>query len=151
MSSWRDETSQDTQDELDELLDVSLRTAKEKLDAAGEFYPFAVALDEPGATHQLTPEVKVGPRQVADVSQVFELCWVALRSEAADLRAAAVVTNVGGPDGDAVAVALEHAGGPAIEVFLPYTAQGKVNGKKPAQKHRYGDLQAIAGPPRGWA
>ena len=97
MSSWRDETSQETQDELDELLDVSLRTAKEKLDAAGEFYPFAVALDEPGATHQLTPEVKVGPRQVADVSQVFELCWVALRSEAADLRAAAVVTNVGGP------------------------------------------------------
>ncbi len=149
--SWRDETGQQVQDELDELLDVSLRAAQEKLDATGEFYPFAVALDEPGVTHQLTPEVRTGPREVADVSQVFELCWAALRSEAPGLRAASVVTNVGGSDGDAIAVALEHPEGPAIEVFLPYVTQGKVNGKKPAQKHRYGDLQAAPGQTRVWA
>jgi hypothetical protein len=35
-------------------------------------------------------------------------------------------------------------------VFLPYVTQGKVNGKKPAQKHRFGDLQAIEGTPRVW-
>ena len=39
----------------------------------------------------------------------------------------------------------------AIEVFLPYVTQGKVNGKKPAQKHRFGDLQAIEGTVRVWS
>ena len=151
MPSWRDETSQQAQDDLDDLLDVALRAARDKLDATGEFYPFAVALDEPGTTHQLTPEVRTGPRQVADAAEVFELCWTALRAEAGTVRAAAVVTNVGGPDGDAIAVALEHPEGPAIEVFLPYVVQGKTNGKKPAQKHRYGDLQAAPGQPRVWA
>ena len=37
-----------------------------------------------------------------------------------------------------------------IEVLLPYTAQGKTNGKKPAQKHLYGELVAGPGTPRIW-
>jgi hypothetical protein len=150
VSSWRDETDQQAQDELDELLDVAVHAAQGRLDAAGEFYPFAVALEAPGVTAVVTPEVRTGPRELADVTEVFELCWEGLRARASALRAGAVVTNVGGPDGDAVAVALEHAEGPAVEVFLPYTRQGKTNGKKPAQKYLYGDLQAIAGRPRVW-
>lgn len=151
MPSWRSETSQEAQDELDELLDVSIRAAQEQLDVAGEFYPFAVALQEPGETRLVTPEVKTGPRSVADVTEVFTMCWEALRAEAGSLRAGAVVTNVGGPDGDAIAVALEHREGRALEVFLPYAAQGKTGGKKPAQKHLYGELQAAPGQPRVWA
>lgn len=152
MTSWRTETSQQAQDELDELLDVSIRAAQEQLDLAGEFYPFAVTLEEPGRTRLVTPEVKTGPRSVADVTEVFDLCWQALRTEADSLRAGAVVTNVGGPDGDAIAVALEHREGRALEVFLPYAAQGKTRGgKKPAQKHLYGDLQAAPGQQRVWA
>jgi hypothetical protein len=61
-----------------------------------------------------------------------------------------VVTDVGGPDGDAVAVALEHHDGPALQVFLPYAVQRKVRGKKPAQKVLYGDLQALPGDSRVW-
>ncbi len=38
----------------------------------------------------------------------------------------------------------------AIEVFLPYVVQRKVNGKKPAQKHRFGDLMAVEGTRRLW-
>jgi hypothetical protein len=151
MPSWRDETSQEAQDELDELLDVSIRAAQQQLDVAGEFYPFAVALEEAGETRLVTPEVKTGPRSVADVTEVFTLCWEALRAEAASLRAGAVVTNVGGPDGDAIAVALEHRQGPALEVFLPYAAQGKTGGKRPPQKHLYGELQAAPGQPRVWS
>jgi hypothetical protein len=150
VTSWRDDTSQQVQDELDDLLDVSLRAAQQRLDDAGEFYPFAVTIAEVGRVGVLTPQVQTGPRAVADVAEVFELCWTTLRGQADTARAAAVVTNVGGPDGDAIAVALEHREGPAIEVFLPYVAQGRTNGKKPPQRHRFGELQAAPGQSRIW-
>jgi len=150
VTSWRDDTSQQVQDELDDLLDVSLRAAQQRRDDVGEFYPFAVTIAEVGRVGVLTPQVQTGPRAVADVAEVFELCWTTLRGEADTARAAAVVTNVGGPDGDAIAVALEHREGPAIEVFLPYVAQGKTNGKKPPQRHRFGELQAAPGQSRIW-
>jgi hypothetical protein len=150
VSSWRDDTSQQAQDELDDLLDVAIRAAQQRLDDAGEFYPFAVTSAEVGDVEVLTPQVPTGPRAVADVAEVFELCWATLRDRAETARAGAVVANVGGPDGDAVAVALEHRDGPSIEVFLPYVTQGKTNGKKPPQKHRFGDLQAAPGQSRIW-
>jgi len=150
VTSWRDDTSQQVQDELDDLLDVSLRAAQQRLDDVGEFYPFAVTIAEVGRVGVLTPQVQTGPRAVADVAEVFELCWTTLRGQADRARAAAVVTNVGGPDGDAIAVALEHREGPAIEVFLPYVAQGRTNGKKPPQRHRFGELQAAPGQSRIW-
>jgi hypothetical protein len=150
VTSWRDDTSQQVQDELDDLLDVSLRAAQQRLDDLGEFYPFAVTIAEVGRVGVLTPQVQTGPRAVADVAEVFELCWTTLRGQADTARAAAVVTNVGGPDGDAIAVALEHREGPAIEVFLPYVAQGRTNGKKPPQRHRFGELQAAPGQSRIW-
>jgi hypothetical protein len=150
MTSWRDETSDQAQDDLDNLLDLGLRTGQEQLEGAGEFYPFAVALDDAGESRLVQPELPAR-KGVADVAEVHELCWQALAAEAGSLRAVAVVTNVGGAGGDAVAVALEHRDGVAIEVFLPYVTQGKVNGKKPAQKHRFGDLTAAEGQPRLWA
>ncbi len=150
MSSWRDETSPAVQGDLDDLLDAAIRAAQELLDSAGEFYPFAVALEGAGETRVLAAEVPTGPREVADPSAVLDLCWDGLRAESGELRAAAVASNVGGPDGDAIAVALEHREGPAIEVFLPYAVQPKVGGKKPPQKLLYGDLQAIPGQQRVW-
>ncbi len=148
MTSWRDETDDRTQTELDDLLDLALRTGQEQLDAAGEFYPFAVTLDGDG-THDLV-HPRLDDREHVDVAEVYERCWQALAEQAGSMRAVAVVTNVGGSGGDAIAVALEHREGPAIEVFLPYVTQGKTNGKKPAQKHRFGDLAAAQGQPRVW-
>jgi hypothetical protein len=150
MSSWRDETSDQAQDDLDGLLDLGLRTGREQLEVAGEFYPFAVALDEAGESRLVQPELPAR-KGVADVAEVHELCWRALTERADDLVAAAVVTNVGSAGEEAIAVALEDREGVAIEVFLPYVTQGKVNGKKPAQKHRFGDLMAAEGQPRLWA
>lgn len=150
MSSWRDETSEQAQGDLDDLLDLALRTAQEQLDVAGEFYPFAVALGESGEPGLVQPPLRT-EKDVADVAEVHERCWRALQEDVGSLRAAAVVTNVVVSDGDAIAVALEHKEGPAITVFLPYDAQGKTNGKKPAQKHLFGDLTAMKGQPRLWA
>ena len=90
---------------------------------------------------------------VADVAEVHELCWQALAADAATLRAVAVVTNVGGAGRG------RRRGRPRAprtawpsRSFLPYVTQGKVNGKKPAQKHRFGDLPGHRGDqPRVWA
>ena len=149
--SWREEADPQVRDELDELLDVAIRAAQSKLDAAGAFYPFGLAMEGPGETRTVSPEVRTGPREIADVAQVFDQCWQRLQAESESLAAVAVASDVGGPDGDAIAVALEHRDGPSIEVFLPYAAQGKTNGKRPAQKHLYGELQAAPGQPRIWA
>ena len=133
MNSWRDDASPETRNRLDGLLDAALRAGREQLDHAGEFFPFAVTVDAGGDTDLVQPELPAS-RDVAD-----------------DLVAAAVVTNVGGVGEDAIAVALEDREGVAIEVFLPYVTQRKVNGKKPAQKHRFGDLLAAEGTRRIWA
>lgn len=149
--SWRDDADPQVRDELDELLDAAIRAAQQQLDAVGAFYPFGVALEGPGVSRTVTPEVRTGPREVADAAAVLEQCWTTLSAQSETLVAAAVASDVGGPDGDAIAVALEHRDGPSIEVFLPYAAQGKTHGKKPSQKHLYGDLQAVPGTARIWA
>ncbi len=151
MSSWREGTSRAAQDELDELLDAALRAARKQLDTVGDFYPFAMTLEQPGTTALVTPEVRTGPREVADPSAVLEQCWVALREQAGGVRATAVVSDVTLSGGEAVSVDLEHAEGVALTVYLPYVTQGKTRGKKPAQKHRFGDLQAAPGEPRVWS
>ncbi len=151
MTTWRDETSDETQADLDDLLDLALRTAKEQLDVGGRVLPVRGRAHRRAARPPSSSRSCPDRKGVADVVEVYELCWQALAADAADLRAVAVVTNVGGGDGDAIAVALEHREGVAIEVFLPYVTQGKVNGKKPAQKHRFGDLQAIEGTVRVWS
>ena len=146
MSSWRDDTDMQTQDDLDDLLDHSIRTAQQLLDAAGEFVPFATGIPVDGEPRLVVTDAADHP----DVEAAYDACWRAVAAEADDLRAGAVVANAGDAEGDAIVVALEHREGPAIEVLLPYTAQGKTNGKKPAQKHLYGDLVAGAGTPRVW-
>ena len=146
MSSWRDDADQQTQDDLDDLLDHSIRTAQQLLDAAGEFVPFGTGITLDGEPRLVGAEGDDHP----DVETFYAACWQAVGAQADDLRAGAVVANVGDAEGDAIAVALEHRRGPAIEVLLPYTAQGKTNGKKPAQKHLYGDLVAGPGTPRVW-
>jgi hypothetical protein len=146
--SWRDDAAPETLDLLDALLDTALRAGREQLDHAGEFFPFAVTVDATGDTDVLQPALPAS----RDVAEVHERCWQALAERAGDLAAAAVVTNVGGGAAgeDAIAVALEDRDGVAIEVFLPYVTQRKVNGKKPAQKHRFGDLLAAEGTRRVW-
>lgn len=153
MSTWRDEASQQVKDDLDGLLNLALSTGKEQLDAAGEFYPFTVSLPDATGTEadaELGGTYVPAGEEFLAVEEVHEGCWQTLQSAAGVNRAAAVVTDVGGPDGDAIAVALEHRDGPAIEVYLPYVTQRKVGGKKPAQKHRYGDLVAAEGTRRIW-
>src|SRR4051794_19503471 len=51
--SWRDETPPQVQEDLDRLVDEALRAAQHFLEKNGEFYPFALSLDDDG-TGQLS-------------------------------------------------------------------------------------------------
>ena len=137
----------ETQDELDDLLDVALRTGAGAARRRGRVLPVRGRRSTSRATPTCVQPELAGPQGRRRRRRgPRALLAGAARPRPATLRAAAVVTNVGGrrrrrdrgrPRAPATGV--------AIEVFLPYVTQGKVNGKKPAQKHRFGDLAGRRG------
>ena len=118
MTSWRDTTSQQAQDDLDRLLDESLPFAQEMLEKHGEFFPYAVAMSTSGEVSHIAGDPGEGenPASVA----VLEILTEGLRATRDHNRAASLVSDVRLADSDALRVELEHQDGPAIVVLLPY-------------------------------
>ncbi len=153
MTTWRDDVDEQTQDELDDLLDASIRAAQQLLDAAGEFYPFALALPEDSGETRAGQRRRCAPGRARSPTcrGLRAVLGAAARARPAPGRrrrwsptsATGTATRSRSPSSTATAR--------PIEVLLPYAAQGKRNGKKPAQKHLYGDLVAAPGLPRVWA
>jgi hypothetical protein len=135
MSSWRDEASEQAQNDLDELFDASLQLALRHLAKASEVYPFAMRVATGGK--QGLVAVDLGddkPRSADLVAALME----ALAHDAAANRARAVVSDVRLSNGsDAIHVELEHRDGIAIAVVLPYSRAG---GESPS----YGEIGAVA-------
>jgi hypothetical protein len=117
MASWRDTAGAQVQADLDTLLDAGLTTAEQSLRDAGGFLPFAVARTYDGEDQLVNVAVSDG---VPDPEQLLTSLWQSLVDHSGDFRAVGVVTDRTADDGDRVAVQLEHADGPAIEVTLPY-------------------------------
>lgn len=118
MSSWRDSASQQCQDDLDGLLNVTLSFARQMLAKGGEFYPFAAAVTVGGETRLTAPEP--GHDDHPASAEILSSLFDALRQDRADLRAAAICSDVRLPDSDAVRVELEHRDGQTMAVLLPY-------------------------------
>ena len=118
MTSWRDSTSQQAQDDLDRLLDESLPFAQEMLEKHGEFFPYAVAMSTTGEISLIAGDPGDGeqPTSVA----VLEVLTDGLRETRNSNRAASLVSDVRLADSDALRVELEHQEGQAIVVLLPY-------------------------------
>lgn len=137
MASWRDAASQQAQDDLDGLLGPALGFAEQQLDKRGEFYPYAIVMDNDGQQRIITTDT--GEEQPASADLITALIS-ALSEERNDLRAAAIVADVRVPEigSDAVRVTLEHAEQVALSVLLPYRRRRLGRGID------YGDLQAGA-------
>ena len=94
MTSWRDSLSKTVAGEMDELLDASLKAAKERLDADDVLLPFVQVVEDDGS--QGTRMVEI----VEDVrpDQLLEELFEKLRAERDQVRAVAVVFDaiVGG-------------------------------------------------------
>ena len=118
MGSWRDDASEQAQDDLDGLLNAALPFAQQQLDAHGEFFPYGVAVDVGGAPRLFAGDPGDGEQPAS--LDVLEVLVEGLRSDRDGLRAVALVSDVRLSTADAVRVELEHREGPAMAVLLPY-------------------------------
>lgn len=135
MASWRENASQQAQDDLDGLFGSALDFAQQQLDKNGEFYPFAFTVNRDG-TQQI--EMADTGAEYPDSAELLTMLTAGLSAKRDDLRATALVADVSLPesDRDAVRVTVEHAEGVALTILLPYELQlsdGSVG---------YGELQA---------
>jgi hypothetical protein len=115
-SSWRDSASQQCQDDLDGLLNLTLRFAQQMLEKRGEFYPFGAAMSTGGEARLLGGD----PCRDASTASLPTLLG-GLRHDRADFRAVAICSHVRLPDSDAVRVNLEHQEGQAVHFVVPYS------------------------------
>ena len=145
MTSWRDNTTEQTQTDVDEMVDAALNAAQQLLAENGEFLPFGLAVGSDGVLRAFGVDESVLPPEPAskDVVQALHAGFASGRGE---LRAAAVVADVLLKDGgrDAINVSLEHSEGPAMNVQLPYSRDGD------SADIDYGEASATPGRRRIW-
>ncbi|MDJ0663973.1 MAG: hypothetical protein QNJ75_05390 [Acidimicrobiia bacterium] len=143
MSSWRDNVSQQAQDDLDELLNASLPFAQKMLGKHGEFFPYAFVIGTDGEIRMVAGDPNLGeqPPSAAILASITE----GLRSERDTIRAAALVSDVRLVDTDAIRVETEHVEGQAIEALLPYKTS------RLRRTVKYGSLMASQSDPQIWA
>ncbi len=117
VTSWRDTTSEHVQSDLDRLLNTVLPFADEMLRRHGEFYPYGAAITREGEEQVFAADPG---EETPNPSEVLTSLVTGMSAEAAELRAAALVSDVTSGKADAIMVHLEHADSMAITVLLPY-------------------------------
>ncbi len=121
MSSWRDDASQQAQDDLDLLVGEALEMGEKTLLETGTVLPFYLGIGE---------EEKVIVGSLDDritAPEMAEKLLALLRKSRSRFRACAIVTDqsfvnqsLGGGEMDAIWVDLCHSEGPALSCYLPY-------------------------------
>jgi len=120
MAPWRDTVPDQTQTELDGLLNAVLPFAKEMLSEYGEFFPYGAGLAADGYVTLVAGDPGTGEQpEAADVLAVlYSTLWA--RSDEFVATAAVSDVRLQEPDTSAIRVELEHRDGPAIGVLIAY-------------------------------
>ncbi len=115
MMSWRDSVAQQSQDDLDGLLDGCLEQATFSLDRHGEFYPFGVSIDHDGEATLHAPD---SDTEFPDSQALLDTLVDGLIGRRDLIGAAAWVADIRLADepADAICVTLEHADAVAMTV-----------------------------------
>jgi hypothetical protein len=142
MPSWRDSASQQCQDDLDALLNVTLPFARQMLDKSGELYPSGAAMSSTGETRLLAADSDQDDRPASNA--ILASLVDGIRQAQADYRAAACCSDVRLSDSNAVRVELEHQEGAAIAVLLPYKK------KRIGRGVEFGHLRGAAADKQVW-
>ena len=114
-------------EDLDAILDVLLRFAREQIQKRGELGPIGAVMANSGEVQLMA--VDTGAEQRLSTEHVdFLRATMRRRAAAGEIRAAGIgfEATVAGPDGlrtDAIAVTLEHRAGECVDVTMPYERQ----------------------------
>ena len=119
MASWRDTASDQTQADLDALLNAALPFAEQTLSKYGEMYPFGAAVSSGGQLEMLASDPGIGERPNSEV--VLRALYDSARASSRTRRAFAFAADVRVSAADTVRVELEHQDGAAIVVLVPYS------------------------------
>lgn len=117
MTSWRDSTSQQTQDDFDGLLNVVLPFAEQSLSRYGEFCPYGAVVTVEGESRMTAADTG---EERPDSTALLQVLYESARSVSATLRAVAFVADVRVGSSDAIRIELEAPLGASIQVVLPY-------------------------------
>lgn len=116
-------------EELETLLNGAVEVAAERLEANGEFDPFALALRQDGEVVQMEPDVDEDAHVEAE--SVVASLRNALRATLKDFKAVAIVADVTLEDEDdqvmttAIQIAMEHESDDPVNCWVPYEFQGE--------------------------
>lgn len=141
MTSWRDNASEQTQADMQAMLDAALPFAQEMVARRGEFFPYGYTMDHAGEIGALAVDTGDDhpPSQV-----VLDALVNSVRPAADRLRAVALVSDVLIDGNDAIRVEVEHRDGIALAVLQPYRK------KRLGRGVEYGNLSALTGERRIW-
>lgn len=109
MTSWRDNTSAQVQDDLQNLIDFVLPLAQQQLDRHRGFFPFGATVDTEGEV--LLIAEYPDPSEQLDSKAILQLLYSGLQEQAGELRAVVFVSDVTTSDGDAIRAEVEHREG----------------------------------------
>ena len=141
MTSWRDDTPQSVQDDLDGTVAAGLDAARHLLDKNGEFFPFGVTMMVDGEQRLVAGDPALGEHP--ESQEVLEGLYASIAGVRDDLRVAAFVADVLVGGSDAISVQVEHRdGGPAIQVLQQFSKVGS--------GIQYGAMSASAADRRVW-
>ncbi|MFC8530391.1 hypothetical protein [Nocardia sp. NPDC057227] len=121
---WRDEATQQAQDDIDALFAVAMDLVEKQLGSHRGFIPFALAVDHHGAR-----SLRTAPAAAATRSAIIDA--LILDTDRGTHRALAIVLDVTVPptDTDAAEFVVEHAEGTALQIVVPYTIDGNEGGQ----------------------
>ena len=117
--TWRDKASPQAQDDLDRLLELALGFARQQLAEHGEFYPYAVVVNDSGEHEMFAADL---PNDQTESEDAITALIDAASTRRHELRAVAIVADTRLPElnSDTVRVILEHRDGTVMAVLLPY-------------------------------
>jgi hypothetical protein len=122
MADWRDDASEEVQDDFDRLAEVTLAAARSFLDLEGQFLPFPMAIKADGVLAPIGLE-QPKPPTAPDVLEVMDGLVGLFRERRGSIRALALASDVliPGEMMDAIEVQLEHESGLALKILVPYS------------------------------